>query len=137
VKFRIGIEPYADAVAPINKPLFEWVIENICKNAVDAMSGRGEIEIYIRTTKDDRKIYMDIKDTGKGMPASKFKEVFRPGFTTKKRGWGLGLTLVKRIVENYHDGKIFVLQSEIDIGTTFRIIIPKEDGVPIEINTMY
>jgi len=137
VKFRIGIEPYADAVAPINKPLFEWVIENICKNAVDAMSGRGEIEIYIRTTKDDRKIYIDIKDTGKGMSPSKFRDVFRPGFTTKKRGWGLGLTLVKRIVENYHDGKIFVLRSEVNVGTTFRIIIPKEDGVPIEINTMY
>ncbi len=135
VNFKVGIEPYADAVAPINKPLFEWVIENICKNAVDAMGGRGEIEVYIQTTKDDRKIYIDIKDTGKGIPTSKFKEVFRPGFTTKKRGWGLGLTLVKRIVENYHDGKIFVLRSEINIGTTFRIIIPKEDGIPIEMES--
>lgn len=109
---------------PMNKSLFEWVIENICKNAVDAMNGVGDIDIYVSHTKDDKYLVIDIKDTGKGIPKSKLKTVFRPGFTTKKRGWGLGLTLAKRIIENYHKGKIFVLRSEIDLGTTFRIILP-------------
>jgi len=110
----------------INVPLFEWVIENLCKNAVDAMNGQGRIEIYLRNTKDDRYVMLDLSDTGKGIPKSKIKTVFQPGYTTKKRGWGLGLTLVKRIVENYHSGKIFVLKSEPDQGTTFRIMIPKQ-----------
>jgi nitrogen-specific signal transduction histidine kinase len=109
---------------PMNKSLFEWVIENICKNAVDAMNGVGNIDIYVSHTKDDKHLVIDIKDTGKGIPKSKLKTVFRPGFTTKKRGWGLGLTLAKRIIENYHKGKIFVLRSEIDLGTTFRIVLP-------------
>jgi signal transduction histidine kinase len=113
---------------PMNKSLFEWVIENLCKNAVDAMNGVGYIDIYVSHTKDDKGLVIDIKDTGKGIPKSKLKTVFRPGFTTKKRGWGLGLALAKRIVENYHDGKIFVLRSEIDLGTTFRIILPLFDA---------
>jgi two-component sensor histidine kinase len=108
--------------AKINKPLFDWVIENVCKNAVDAMSGIGKIDIDIQQAADSR-VIIDISDTGKGMSKSKMKQVFQPGFTTKQRGWGLGLTLVKRIVENYHKGRIFVKTSEIDQGTTFRIIL--------------
>jgi two-component system, sporulation sensor kinase E len=123
-KVRFTVRTYADenATAKINKPLFEWVIENVSKNAVDAMNGIGSLDIEI-TPLDEKKIGIDIIDTGKGIPRSKFSEVFEPGFTTKKRGWGLGLTLVKRIVENYHKGKIFVLSSEIGKGTTFRIIV--------------
>ena len=109
----------------INKSLFEWVIENLCKNAVDAMNAVGYIDIYVSHTRDEKNLVIDIKDTGKGIPKSKIRTVFRPGFTTKKRGWGLGLTLAKRIIENYHRGKIFVYRSEIDVGTTFRIILPK------------
>ncbi|MDQ3393926.1 MAG: ATP-binding protein [Bacteroidota bacterium] len=108
--------------AMINKPLFDWVIENLSKNAVDAMSGVGTININISSENHD-KVIVDISDTGKGIPKSKLKQVFQPGFTTKKRGWGLGLTLVKRIIENYHKGKIFVKSSEVDNGTTFRIIL--------------
>ena len=107
----------------INPPLFEWVIENICKNAVDAMSGIGDITIRIQQEKVDS-VVIDISDTGKGIPKSKIDRVFMPGYTTKTRGWGLGLSLTQRIVENYHQGKVFVKQSEIDVGTTFRIILP-------------
>jgi two-component sensor histidine kinase len=105
----------------VNPPLFAWVIENLCKNAVDAMEGSGDLRIQLAPL-GDHKVVIDISDTGKGIPKNKFKHVFRPGFTTKKRGWGLGLTLVKRIVENYHEGKIFVLNSELGRGTTFRLI---------------
>ncbi|UZR95997.1 sensor histidine kinase [Chondrinema litorale] len=126
VKFSITPKIEHDMMAKINIPLFEWIIENICKNAVDAMSGVGKIDIYLRNSKDHRFLYIDISDTGKGIPKSKIKSIFQPGFTTKKRGWGLGLTLVKRIVENYHRGRIFVLKSEIDVGTTFRISFPKD-----------
>ena len=108
--------------AKINKPLFDWVIENISKNAVDAMDGKGQIQITINPYNNNQ-ISLDIADSGKGIHKSKLKEVFKAGYTTKKRGWGLGLTLVKRIVENYHKGKIFVLNSEIGKGTTFRIIL--------------
>ncbi|MEO1050632.1 MAG: HAMP domain-containing sensor histidine kinase [Bacteroidota bacterium] len=108
--------------AKINAPLFEWVIENLCKNAVDAMSGAGSISIRILRGSDNR-VIVDITDTGKGIPKSKIKQVFNPGFTTKKGGWGLGLTLVKRIIEIYHEGKIFVRSSEENQGTTFRIIL--------------
>ncbi|UII33439.1 HAMP domain-containing histidine kinase [Fulvivirga ulvae] len=108
--------------AMINPPLFEWVIENLCKNAVDAMSGSGSINIYILKGSDHR-VFVDITDTGKGIPKSKIRQVFSPGFTTKKRGWGLGLTLAKRIIEIYHQGKIFVKSSEENQGTTFRIIL--------------
>lgn len=112
------------ATAQLNKPLFDWVIENICKNAIDAMEGKGSIHLHVFSIGEE-KIALDITDTGKGIPKSKMQEVFQPGYTTKKRGWGLGLTLVKRIVENYHRGKIFVLASEIGKGTTFRIILNK------------
>lgn len=105
-------------------PLFEWVIENICKNAVDAMEGKGEIEVALIDVPEG--LYVDISDTGKGIPKSKFKTVFEPGYTSKQRGWGLGLSLCKRIIEIYHNGKIFVLKSEINKGTTFRIVLKRE-----------
>lgn len=106
----------------LSDSLFEWVMENLTKNAVDAMSGSGEINITTGTIKDS--VWIDIRDTGKGILRKNFSKVFSPGFTTKERGWGLGLTLVKRIIEEYHDGKIFVKESEIGQGTTFRIILP-------------
>ncbi len=103
--------------------LFEWVIENLTKNAVDAMSGEGNLTITV--TSDDNRALILVRDSGKGIARKNFKDVFTPGYTTKKRGWGLGLTLVKRIVEEYHDGKIYVKESEIGKGTTFAIEIPK------------
>lgn len=103
-------------------PLFEWVIENLCKNAVDAMGSSGTIAIKILRGSDS-KVFIDVSDTGKGIPRSKIDVVFRPGFTTKMRGWGLGLTLAKRIIETYHNGKIFVKSSEENGGTTFRIAL--------------
>jgi signal transduction histidine kinase len=122
-KVMITVESMHDMlIGNVNAPLFEWVVENICKNAVDAMSGIGHITIRIQEASDWR-IFIDISDTGKGIPAVKLKQVFNPGFTTKKRGWGLGLALAKRIIENYHRGKIFVLSSDHDKGTTFRIVL--------------
>lgn len=118
VKQDVGEE----VLAYINRPLFEWVIENICKNAVDAMSGAGKLDIEI-TELPEGNVQMDITDTGKGIPKNQFKRVFEPGFTTKKRGWGLGLTLARRIIEQYHKGKIFVKWSEPGKGTTFRIML--------------
>ena len=107
--------------ANINIPLFDWVIENLCKNAIDAMDGNGSLRIVLNH--DTEKVYLDITDTGKGIPRSKFKTVFKPGFTTKKRGWGLGLSLTKRIVKEYHKGQIYVRHSELGKGTTFRIVL--------------
>lgn len=107
--------------AKINIPLFDWVLENLSKNAIDAMNGKGELNINI--SRDSKHVYIDIRDTGKGIPKSKFNTVFKPGYTTKKRGWGLGLSLVKRIVEGYHKGKIIVRHSELGKGTTFRIML--------------
>ena len=104
-----------------NPPLFEWVIENICKNAIDAMEGDGKLSVVI--TSKPGKVFVDISDTGKGMTQRQQREVFKPGFTTKKRGWGLGLTLVKRIITEYHKGQISVLKSEVGHGTTFRITL--------------
>jgi signal transduction histidine kinase len=109
--------------APINQQLFEWVIENICRNAVDAMAGKGSITINI--IDEEKTASIDITDTGKGIPKSKFKTIFNPGYTSKQRGWGLGLSLSERIITNYHSGKIFVKSSTIDKGTTFRIILKK------------
>lgn len=120
VSFNISCFPNRDVEANINKPLFEWVIENLCKNAVDAMSGEGKIQVKILRANEGH-VLIDISDTGKGIPKSKIQKIFQPGFTTKKRGWGLGLTLVRRIVENYHKGKIFVKSSDPNNGTTFRI----------------
>lgn len=103
--------------------LFEWVLENLCKNAVDAMDGKGKIDITLLDS--EKAVVIEVSDTGKGMPHSMYSDVFKPGFTTKERGWGLGLSLAKRIVEEYHRGKIYVKSSEIGKGTTFRIELPK------------
>ena len=111
--------PDHDVVVRLNASLFEWVVENLCKNAVDAMEGNGRIDISI--IEDGYDVAIEIKDNGKGIRHNDLRNVFKPGFTTKKRGWGLGLSLAKRIVEEYHKGKIFVKESEIGIGTTFRI----------------
>lgn len=122
-KVKITLNSHAENIhAMMNKSLFEWVIENICKNAVDAMKGQGEINIVI-VKESEKYVYIDIADTGKGMEKNMFKKVFNPGFTTRKRGWGLGLTLAKRIIEGYHSGKIFVSSSELGKGTSFRIVL--------------
>ena len=133
VIFTIETDLPYDTPARINVPLFDWVIENICKNAVDAMEGRGSITLHLRRVRTRRSWYrrgapprqvaVDITDTGKGIPKNKLDSVFMPGFTTKKRGWGLGLALAKRIIENYHEGKLFVKWSELGRGTTFRVVL--------------
>jgi signal transduction histidine kinase len=112
-----------ELIVPLSTPLFDWVIENILKNALDAMEGKGAIKVHVQELAS--KIQIDITDSGKGMSAAQAGKVFNPGFTTKKRGWGLGLTLSKRIIEDYHRGTLVVKQSEIGKGTTFRIVIPK------------
>ncbi|MBN1789966.1 MAG: HAMP domain-containing histidine kinase [Bacteroidales bacterium] len=122
IKFSLRM-PSGDITVPLNTALFEWVIENLCKNAIDALQGEGEIEIAVSDF--TQVIYVDIRDTGKGIPKSMFLAIFRPGFTTKKKGWGLGLSLAKRIVEEYHDGKIFVHQSEMNKGSVIRIVLKK------------
>lgn len=116
-------EPNHEINAPMNVPLFEWVIENLLKNAIDAMGGAGKITIHI--TDQQQFVYMDISDTGKGVPKSAYHTIFKPGYTTKSRGWGLGLSLSKRIIEEYHAGQIFVKNSELNKGTTFRIVLKK------------
>jgi signal transduction histidine kinase len=133
VVFKIESDLPMDTPARINVPLFDWVIENICKNAVDAMDGRGSITLHLRRVRTRRTWYrrgapprqvaVDITDTGKGIPKNKVESVFMPGYTTKKRGWGLGLALAKRIIENYHEGKLFVKWSEPGRGTTFRVVL--------------
>ncbi len=122
VKMHVTCESEDMPGVLINKYLFEWVVENLCKNAVDAMSGSGEIRIHLKKNQQ-HKMLIDVTDNGKGISKTHINRVFEPGFSTKKRGWGLGLTLAKRIVENYHKGKIFVKHSEPGKGTTFRIIL--------------
>ena len=117
------IFPDGPVIANLIPSLFEWVAENLCKNAVDAMGGAGSIEVVVE--EDEHYVYVEVKDSGKGIPKSNFRSVFKPGFTTKERGWGLGLSLAKRIVEEYHHGKIYVKDSVIGVGTTFRIELPK------------
>ena len=114
--------PGEDVIVKMNASLFEWVIENLCKNAVDAMEGAGTITLTLM--KEEKVVIVEVQDTGKGIKKKDIKNVFTPGFTTKKRGWGLGLSLAKRIVEEYHRGRIFVKSSEIGKGTTFRIEMP-------------
>ncbi len=125
VSFEIENALPPGKVVKLNRYLFEWVIENICKNAVDAMSARGLLQIHLLEGPEGD-VFIDIRDNGKGMSKSQIKKVFKPGYTTKKRGWGLGLTLAKRIVENYHQGKLIVKYSEPGKGTTFRILLKKE-----------
>jgi signal transduction histidine kinase len=123
-KIRFTVKkPLGEIAVPLNEALFEWVIENLCKNAIDAQHGEGEIEIAISDF--TQVMYIDIRDTGKGIPKSMFQTIFRPGFTTKKKGWGLGLSLAKRIIEEYHDGRIFVHQSELNKGSVIRIVLKK------------
>jgi anti-sigma regulatory factor (Ser/Thr protein kinase) len=125
VSSKIKLEVFTlseNIFANVHAPLFEWVIENLCKNAVDAMGNTGTIAIKILRG-NEGKVFIDVSDTGKGIPRSKINMVFRPGFTTKKRGWGLGLTLAKRIIEAYHNGRIYVKSSEENEGTTFRIVL--------------
>ena len=122
VEFRVA-RPARPVQVKLNEPLFNWVIENLVKNGVDAMQGKGAIAFAI--SEKGRYAYLDISDTGKGMPRSMFNTIFQPGYTTKERGWGLGLSLVKRIVEKNHEGKIWVKRSEPGVGTTFRIAMKK------------
>lgn len=123
-KISFAVEANKDNImVPVNPPLFEWVIENVCKNAMDAIEGEGEIKLSI--TDEAHTVTIDIADNGKGVPKSQFKTIFKPGFTTKARGWGLGLSLTKRIVEEYHKGRIFVAESEMTRGTTIRILLKK------------
>ena len=123
-KFEFDIQlPVREIVIPLNAALFSWVLENLTKNAIDAMSDKGKITVEL--TEDDNSVFIDISDTGKGLPRSMYKQIFQPGYTSKKRGWGLGLSLAKRIIENYHKGKIFVKNSVTGQGTTFRIVLKK------------
>jgi two-component system, sporulation sensor kinase D len=112
-----------ELVAGLNIPLFDWVLENLLKNAVNAIEGAGSIKIEISANRLKKQVFIDITDTGKGIPRSKFDTVFQPGYTTRKRGWGLGLSLTKRMIQNYHSGQIFVRDSELGKGTTFRIVL--------------
>ncbi|MGM0497089.1 MAG: sensor histidine kinase [Bacteroidota bacterium] len=121
IQFETNFEESETVYAPINLSLFEWVIENLVKNAIDSMNGKGTV--YIKLLKKEDQVLLDVKDEGKGIPKAKQSTIFRPGFTTKKRGWGLGLSLSKRIIEEYHNGKIFVHQSEVNKGTTIRILL--------------
>ncbi len=123
VTFEINASGEKDIIAMINPPLFDWVIENLLKNALDAMDGIGSIKIDIKN--ETAQIIVDVKDNGKGIAKQNIANVFKPGFTTKKRGWGLGLSLSKRIIDLYHKGELFVKQSELGKGTTFRIILKK------------
>jgi len=123
VQFSLDTEGKDQIEARISPPLFDWVIENLLKNALDAMEGRGQIDIKMK--EEPQQVIIDVIDTGKGIAAGNIRRVFDPGFTTKKRGWGLGLSLSKRIIETYHKGELFVKQSEPGKGTTFRILLPK------------
>jgi two-component system, sporulation sensor kinase D len=121
-KVQIMLNCNTNITVPHNPPLMEWVIENIVKNAVDAMEGRGRLDVAVQIV--PAWVHIDISDTGKGISSKQLKTIFQPGFSTKQRGWGLGLSLVRRIVKEYHHGKVFVLSSEPDVGTTFRISLP-------------
>ena len=123
-KFEFEVQlPPREVIIPLDTALFSWVLENLTKNAIDAMTDRGKLTVEM--TEDAENVFIDVTDTGKGMQRSLYKEVFRPGFTSKKRGWGLGLSLARRIVEDYHKGKIFVKSSSLGHGTTFRVLLKK------------
>lgn len=121
VNFNYNSSPNSEVSIMMNRSLFEWVIENLIRNSVDAMQGKGNINFDLTVT--GKKLYLDISDTGKGIHKRYFKTIFSPGYTSKERGWGLGLSLAKRIIENYHKGKLFVKTSELNKGTTMRIIL--------------
>jgi len=121
VAFHLRFHDRRDITVPLNRPLFEWVIENLLKNAIDSMEGQGNVRMEVFSR--GRQVYIDIKDEGKGLPKARHKVIFHPGYTTKKRGWGLGLSLARRIIEQYHGGRIFVHQSEPGRGTTMRMIL--------------
>lgn len=123
ISFTKNFDSSEFLMVPLNGTLFEWVLENVIKNAIDAIESQGEVKF--RITDNIQVVYIDITDTGKGIPRSHYKTIFNPGFTTKERGWGLGLSLSKRIIENYHNGRIFVSHSEMDRGTTIRMVLPK------------
>jgi anti-sigma regulatory factor (Ser/Thr protein kinase) len=124
VVFQLTDEGKSNISAMVSPPLFDWVIENLLKNALDAIEGKGAIQVNMRETETD--VQIDVSDTGKGISKQNLHKVFKPGFTTKKRGWGLGLSLSKRIIEQYHKGQIFVKSSEPGKGTTFRIVLRKQ-----------
>lgn len=121
ISFELTGNPHL--LAGVNVPLFDWVLENLLKNAVNAIDGKGRISINVSGNKVKRQVFVDVSDTGKGISRSKFETIFQPGYTTRKRGWGLGLSLTKRIMENYHNGQVFVRESELGKGTTFRIVL--------------
>jgi signal transduction histidine kinase len=123
VKFSFEYDPGKSVIIPLNTALFEWVIENVFKNAIDSMEGSGELNIKL--TESEKHAIIDIADTGKGIPKTAFKKIFNPGFTTKQRGWGLGLSLARRIIEEYHRGRIFVRNSELEKGSCIRIMMNK------------
>lgn len=124
INYSINLNPDDVITAPLNQNLFSWVFENLCKNAIDAMNGEGSISIEIKDR--SKHVIIDFTDSGKGIAKANYKTVFNPGYTSKKRGWGLGLSLSKRIINDYHSGKIFVKSSSLNHGTTFRIVLKKE-----------
>jgi signal transduction histidine kinase len=124
-KFEFALNiPEREIFVPLDSALFSWVLENLTKNALDAMEDHGML--MVEMTEDTENVYIDISDTGKGMQRAMFNQIFQPGFTSKKRGWGLGLSLARRIVEEYHKGKIFVKSSVVGQGTTFRVALKKK-----------
>lgn len=129
IVFKLEL-PQESIYVNLNEQLYSWTIENLVKNAIDAMRGKGNLSISVKP--DSKAVHIFVKDSGKGMSKSKYKEIFEPGYTTKKRGWGLGLSLSKRIIEKYHMGRIRVSHSELNKGTTFEIILPKVDHSPTQ-----
>jgi len=123
IRFHSVYDESKEIFVPVNTALFEWVIENVCKNAIDAMEGNGDIKIQVAET--GKNVFIDISDTGRGIPKSAFKKIFNPGYTTKQRGWGLGLSLARRIIEEFHQGKIYVRNSEAEKGSCIRIVMNK------------
>jgi K+-sensing histidine kinase KdpD len=124
--FETGYDRSDKIIVPVNIPLFDWVIENVCKNSLDAMEGNGKISLTVR--ENGQTVNIDINDTGKGIPRGRYQTIFKPGFSTKRAGWGLGLSLSKRIIEEYHGGRIFVHSSAINNGTTIRIVLKKSNA---------
>jgi len=123
INFKLHYNTSGEVIIPLSRDLFHWVIENLVRNAVDAMNGKGDISVYL--AENDKEAIIEITDTGKGIAKKRQKLIFNPGQTSKERGWGLGLSLTKRIIENYHNGKIFVVNTDINQGATFKIILPK------------